>query len=621
MRYSEDVKSRFTARHRVCIEFSGDVKNKVMLDVGCWIGWYEKFMVEKGCKFIVGIDMDFRALVKARKSFSADRCEFVCASAHKLPFKPGSFDTVSMFDVLEHSPLRSEFGVLSEANKVLNTGGLLLVSVPNNHFIIKLLDPAYFLMGHRHYALEEISGLTKKTGFNVYEVKYGGGVAEALSMVLLYLFKHLFGMEVPFKSFFEHQRNNEYQGEGFATLFIKADKSAVNKKDAGRKRIIFLFNSFVSISGGDTRFIEVFKRLKDFNKVIITPSIGRKICEMKKLNAAYILTTKEIHFKNIFISYFRRIIGALFLKIEIRDEDITYSTSDFLPDVLPAFVYKFTHKRAKWVVAFHLIAPNPFYGSDQYYSSHKKFRKPTIESLFYKATQLFSLALIRWKADKVLTVNSEIYDYLVKKVGLGAIRTMIVNNGVDISKFLAVNQPKNKIYDAVFVGRFHQQKSISDLIRIWELVCKEKPDAKLALIGRGFKEEQTSFEKEILARGLTGNIKMLGFLNEKEKILTLKSSKLFLFPSSYESWGIVAVEAMACGLPVLAWDLPVFREIFPNGLIRFSKGDISEFASTVLNLLCNDALLNSIGKQALETAKKYDWNQVALRESEILLSI
>ena len=204
MRYREEIEARFTARHKACIEFSGDVKGKMALDVGCWIGWYERFMVEKGCKFIVGIDLDRCALLKAKKSFSADRCEFVCTSAHKLPFKPGGFDAVSMFDVLEHLPAGSEFDVLSEANKILNTNGLLLVSVPNNHFIIKLLDPAYFLIGHRHYALNEISGLIEKMDFNIYEVKYGGGVAEALSMVLLYLFKHLFGMGVPFKSFLEY---------------------------------------------------------------------------------------------------------------------------------------------------------------------------------------------------------------------------------------------------------------------------------------------------------------------------------------------------------------------------------------------------------------------------------
>ena len=224
MRYHEDIETRFTARHKACIEFSGDVKDRVVLDVGCWIGWYEKFMIEKGCNFIVGMDLDRNALCEAKKSVSADRCEFVCASAYKLPFKLGGFDVVSMFDVLEHLPAGSEFDVLSEANRVLNANGLLVVSVPNNHFIIKLLDPAYFLVGHRHYALDGIRGLLEKMGFNTYEVKYGGGVGEALSMVLLYLFKHLFCMEVPFKSFLGYLRNKEYQGKGFATLFIKAER-------------------------------------------------------------------------------------------------------------------------------------------------------------------------------------------------------------------------------------------------------------------------------------------------------------------------------------------------------------------------------------------------------------
>lgn len=224
MRYRENIKSRFTARHRFCIEFSGDVKNKTMLDVGCWIGWYESFMVEKGCNLIVGVDIDRKALGKAKKSLSADRCEFVCASAQMLPFKPGCFDTTSVFDVLEHLPSGSDFGFLSEVNRILNANGLLLVSLPGNRTISKLLDPAFLLNGHRHYAFNEIKGLMEDNGFNINVVKYGGGITETLSMVLLYLFKHLFGMEVPFKSFLEYLRNKEYQGKGFATLFIRAVK-------------------------------------------------------------------------------------------------------------------------------------------------------------------------------------------------------------------------------------------------------------------------------------------------------------------------------------------------------------------------------------------------------------
>jgi len=224
MRYRESIETRFTARHKTCIDFSGDVKNKVILDVGCWIGWYEKFMVEKGCKFIIGIDTDRSALHKAKKSAPVDRCEFVRASAYKLPFKSGRFDTVSMLDVLEHLPVGSDLYALSEANRTLNADGLLVVSVPNDHFIIKILDPAYFLVGHRHYAFDRIEGIMEKVGFKIYKVEYGGGIVEALSMIFLYLFKHLFREEVPFKSFLERLRDKEYQGKGFATLFIRAMK-------------------------------------------------------------------------------------------------------------------------------------------------------------------------------------------------------------------------------------------------------------------------------------------------------------------------------------------------------------------------------------------------------------
>jgi SAM-dependent methyltransferase len=224
-RYTEDISSRFTGRHKACIRFSGNLTGKRVLDIGCWIGWYENLTVKKGCKFIVGIDVDADALRKAKKSTHAINCEFVCASATILPFKQQSFDAVSMFDVLEHLPIYTEYDCFYEENRVLQTGGFAILSVPNKHFLSKIMDPAYFLIGHRHYGCIQIQSFLKKTGFEVQKVNYAGGIVEGFSVFLLYFFKHFLNSEVPFKLIIEDLRWKEYQEKGFQTLFVQAIKT------------------------------------------------------------------------------------------------------------------------------------------------------------------------------------------------------------------------------------------------------------------------------------------------------------------------------------------------------------------------------------------------------------
>ncbi len=224
MRYTEEISARFTARHKACLSFSSDLTDKVILDVGCWIGWYEKFTAVKGCKFIVGVDLNSDSLRKAKKVAPVEKCEFVRASATALPFKAKSFGAIALFDVLEHLPVGSEVNFFSKANYLLEGSGLLVLSVPNSNPIFNLLDPAYILIGHRHYSPSGINKFAEKTDFKILQVEYGGGITEALSVMFLYFFKHLFKMEIPFKHSIEFLRNREYQGKGHATLFIKAVK-------------------------------------------------------------------------------------------------------------------------------------------------------------------------------------------------------------------------------------------------------------------------------------------------------------------------------------------------------------------------------------------------------------
>lgn len=69
-----------------------------------------------------------------------------------------------------------------------------------------------------------------------------------------------------------------------------------------------------------------------------------------------------------------------------------------------------------------------------------------------------------------------------------------------------------------------------------------------------------------------------------------RESKVFIHPSHEEGFGVAPLEAQACGLPVVAWNLPVYQEVFPKGMIKVEMGDIKRFADKVLDLLNNKKL-------------------------------
>ena len=131
----------------------------------------------------------------------------------------------------------------------------------------------------------------------------------------------------------------------------------------------------------------------------------------------------------------------------------------------------------------------------------------------------------------------------------------------------------------------------------------------LAIIGTDTNIE--SVMNRVREEGLSANIKFLGFLSGISKFEVLKSSKLLVFPSTYESFGMVAAEGMACGLPVVAYALPVYEEIYPAGMIKAKIGDINGLAQGMLDLLCDDSARENLARQALEVSRAFTWEKTA----------
>jgi len=97
----------------------------------------------------------------------------------------------------------------------------------------------------------------------------------------------------------------------------------------------------------------------------------------------------------------------------------------------------------------------------------------------------------------------------------------------------------------------------------------------------------------------------------------LAKSKIFFSPSNEEGWGIAICEALAFGLPVVAWDLPVYRTLYPKGVVKAPIGDVQQFSEHVLDLLADKNHYKEVSKDSRQIVSAYDWNDIAIREMSL----
>lgn len=376
-------------------------------------------------------------------------------------------------------------------------------------------------------------------------------------------------------------------------------------------RLIAFLNSYTKgISGGDIRFIEIAKRMKGVEKIVITSRLGCSLCQKRSLYAKYIFTTKEQDIKSTTSLYIRRIFKALSLNLgkyfNNEDNTIIYSTSDFLPDVLPSYWFKLKYK-AKWIQLIHHLYKNPLERIGNNFSAN----------LLGYLSQKICFFFIKYYSDIIIVVNQLTKEDLIK-LGFKEFKIMVVPNGIDINYIKNIDRYTEKSYDAVFMGRLNRSKGIFDLIKIWSLTIKKLPDVKLGIIGGGDDNLKKELIIEIKKYNLSKNIDILGYIESDDAYSIIKASKIFVFPSHEEGFGIVILEAMACGLPVVTWNLPIYSHIYNDSLIQIKENEIEKFSDAIICLLSNNLQYNQFKKASMNLSKKYDWDKSANIETGIL---
>lgn len=377
------------------------------------------------------------------------------------------------------------------------------------------------------------------------------------------------------------------------------------------KYLYILANAFTALTGGDRHFIEIAKRRKGvdgLNIVLMIPESAKEVCDKEGVHADYmIIPPKNTKRLGIVLTYILRTLFALIKVPKFKKDILVYSSSDCLPDVLPALFAKFLNKNTKWIsCSFHLVP---------HYSRRQGSRIKNILSYYAQRLSIFFIKM----ANLVIVDNSIIKNEL-KNMGISEENIFISSMGVDKVYIDSVKE-EGRICDGCFVGRLHPAKGIFDLISIWHMVTRKRDGARLAIVGKGDKDIIDRLNGKIKDLGMFNNIDLLGFLEKDDMFRIIKSSKVFIFPSHEEGWGIAIAEAMACGLPAVIYDLPALKEVFPVGAIRVRLGDIDSFSDAVVSLLTDSQRYNKLQLETREIANRYSWDNVARREWEEICRI
>lgn len=377
-----------------------------------------------------------------------------------------------------------------------------------------------------------------------------------------------------------------------------------------------------TLSGGHRIFIELIKRWADkgCNIEIFTTDEGKKmvnryICSSTVNVHAFPLPIKlgKLAFKypiiSALLSGVLTSIGAGILlqsRVKDRHKTIIYSVTPFLPDIIPAFLFKLRMNSAKWLVGHSMFAPHPLKGG--FRGGIKKFKLPEFRDIAIYLNERITYPIFKKYADLFYETN-ELDRKRAIKEGACPEKVFVIRGGVDTKQPQLIPEPEEKKYDAVFIGRLHPQKGVLELIDIWKYVMKTKRNAMLAIIGNGPLEDKV--RQKIKKYNMHNNIKMFGFLDGLEKIKVFKDSKIVLHPALYDSGGMAACEAMICGLPGVSFDLPALKVYYPKGMLKTPCYDLKAFAENILRLLENKSLYNQLRKDAINWAKEWDWNKVA----------
>ena len=305
------------------------------------------------------------------------------------------------------------------------------------------------------------------------------------------------------------------------------------------------------------------------------------------------------HLRTPFISYPR--LQALPYYLSHHNPDIVHGYS---------FWYQPADGAARWSMKHH----RPFIFHPMYYESPQRHK---LYWQIYKRT----IGYRTFAAADAVVVISPYEQDLITRAGFPVRRFCLIPPGVDLSEF-SVRAPdpflsfpgKAKI---LCVSRLSADKRLQDILSVLPTVLRTAPTTHLFIVGEdfGFQPQLLSLVKKL---NLTAHVHFLGSLSRQQLIGAYQHADLFVHPSSYEAFGIVVIEAMAAGLPIIARHTSAIPYVAPHHKSALLFHNQSELTQNILTILSDIKQAQALTENAYQRVlNNFTWDMAQKKVTDL----
>lgn len=246
-----------------------------------------------------------------------------------------------------------------------------------------------------------------------------------------------------------------------------------------------------------------------------------------------------------------------------------------------------------------------------------------------KARTIYNLSAKR--ATAISTVSEYSKRDMMKFYGIHPDKINVVAEGVDTKLFHPVTDEarlskwRTEIFGEdvpfiTYIGKPTERRNLSALIRAFAELKKEKFTHKLLMVGTGL-PGNSKFREVIDELKIQNEVFTLDYVTHEEMFLVYNAANLFVYPSSYEGFGMPVLEAMACGTPVIALDNTAFPE-FAGGIAHLLKdAEISTLKEGMKQVLQDKAWQEQMAEDGPKRAAEYDWKILSKKYLDLMIPL